>query len=90
MKQEPMTQEEYANKRKDMGCVAVARRIHLMLGRKPNVACVLDDVAFLQDRLNEWGGDGGTPYGKAAKMLVLAAIAEAARDVRLTKPATEQ
>jgi hypothetical protein len=84
-----LTPEEYAKQRVNMGCVAVARRIHMMLGRKPHVTCVLDDVAFLQERLKEWGDDGGTPYGKAAKMLVVAAIAEAARDERLTKPAEE-
>jgi len=84
LERELLTQEEYAKQRKSMGCVAVARRIHMMLAHKPHVQCVLDDVAFLQAKLIEWRIDGDTPYGKAAKQLVLAAISEAARDDRLT------
>lgn len=84
MERELLTPEEYTKQRKSMGCVAVARRIHMMLAHKPHVQCVLDDVAFLQSKLIEWRIDGDTPYGKAAKQLVLAAISEAARDERLT------
>lgn len=92
MKQELLTHEEYAKQRKSMGCVAVARRIHMMLAHKPHVQCVLDDVAFLQSKLVEGriDGNGDTTYGRAARMLVLAAISEAARDDRLTFTETQE
>ena len=72
-------------KRRKLGVINIARRLHLaIVGTKntPNRSKALADVAYLQESLANWKNTN-SHFAKAVKAMAEAAIAEAATDKRL-------
>ena len=71
--------------RRQRGVLLISRRVHMdsqkNLASKPHLRQrIVGDVTFLQDALVRWKDDG-TPFSKAVRQLVQAAVGEAARAV---------